>query len=153
MTRVAPDLRLSSETIHASCIAIDMGGRMRGVLIAGQSGAGKSDLALRLIDRGARLVSDDYSFIRRLDGRIVASPPDTIRGKIEVRGLGIMPVDNLAEVEVALMIDLDSPVERMPEGPGLRRVAGVDLPVVALAGLEASAPLKVELALGLHGLP
>ena len=48
---------LSSETIHASCVAIDG----RALLIEGASGDGKSDLALRLIDRGATLVSDDYT--------------------------------------------------------------------------------------------
>ena len=52
---------LSSETLHVSTVAI--GGRA--VLIGGRSGQGKSDLALRLIDRGAALVSDDYTHVRR----------------------------------------------------------------------------------------
>ena len=56
---------LSSETLHMSCVAIDG----RAVLIAGRSGRGKSDLALRLLDRGAGLVSDDYVFVRRSEGR------------------------------------------------------------------------------------
>ena len=63
---------LSSETIHVSSVAIDG----RAVLIGGRSGAGKSDLALRLIDRGATLVSDDYTFVRRLKDRAFASARD-----------------------------------------------------------------------------
>ena len=68
---------LSYETVHTSCVAI--GGRA--VLIGGRSGKGKSDLALRLIDRGAALVSDDYTFVRRVEGRLLASAPDTITGR------------------------------------------------------------------------
>ena len=70
-----------SEMLHVSSVAI--GGRA--VLIAGASGHGKSDLALRLIDRGAKLISDDYTIVEAKDGRLWASPPATIAGKIEVR--------------------------------------------------------------------
>ena len=130
---------LSSDTIHASCVAI--GGRA--VLLAGRSGVGKSDLALRLIDRGAVLVSDDYTQLLRRDGVLRAAPPATIAGKIEVRGIGILEMPHLADVEIALLIDCDAPVIRMPE-PATRRLAGVDVPTTALAPLEAPAPLKVE---------
>ncbi len=133
---------LSSDLIHASCVAI--GGRA--VLLAGRSGAGKSDLALRLIDRGAVLVSDDYSQVIRRDGRLHASPPARLVGKIEVRGVGIVEMPHLAEAEVALLIDLEAPVTRLPE-PQTRRLAGVDIPVAALVALEASAPVKVEMLL------
>jgi serine kinase of HPr protein (carbohydrate metabolism regulator) len=132
---------LSSETIHASCVAI--GGRA--VLLAGRSGAGKSDLALRLIDRGATLVSDDYTRLIRRDGRLHASPPAQA-GRIEVRGIGIVDMPHLADVPVALLVDLATQVPRMPE-PATRRFAGVDLPTAALAPLEASAPIKVEMLL------
>jgi serine kinase of HPr protein (carbohydrate metabolism regulator) len=73
-------------TIHATCVAI--GGQ--GVLIMGPSGIGKSDLALRLIDRGATLVSDDYTEIELVEGALTGRPPATIAGKIEVRGVGIV---------------------------------------------------------------
>ncbi|SFR98748.1 HPr kinase/phosphorylase [Sphingomonas jatrophae] len=139
---------LSSETIHASCVALAGGA----VLLAGRSGAGKSDLALRLIDRGAQLVSDDYTLLRRVGGRLVGSAPATIAGRIEVRGLGIVDMPHLAEAEVRLIVLLDEPVVRMPER-AVRQFAGVDLPAVALAPLEASAPIKVELALARFGLP
>jgi serine kinase of HPr protein (carbohydrate metabolism regulator) len=130
---------LSSETVHASCVAIDG----RAVLLWGRSGSGKSDLALRLIDRGAILVSDDYSLLVRRDGRLFAAPPAAIAGRIEVRGIGIVEMPHESDVEVALIIDLEAPVARMPE-PASRRLAGVDVPVTALAALEASAPIKVE---------
>lgn len=134
---------LSSETIHASCVAI----KGRAVLIEGRSGEGKSDLALRLIDRGATLVSDDQTVCQRTDGELLASPPATIAGKIEVRSVGIVEMDHVSRVPVALLIViLDSP-PRFPEDVRKRRIAGVDVPVLALAALEPSAPIKAELAL------
>ena len=139
---------LSSETVHHSCVAI--GGRA--VLIAGRSGRGKSDLALRLIDRGAHLVSDDYTLVRRQQGRLLASAPDTISGKIEVRGVGIIELPADRDVPVALLVDLDVDPERLPQGDGRRLIAGVEVPVVGLSALEGSAPIKVEAALTLLGL-
>ena len=104
--------RLSSETVHASAVAIDG----RAVLIGGRSGHGKSDLALRLIDRGAALVSDDYTFVcRRIEGRVVASAPPTIIGKIEMRGVGLIEMETEQDVPVALCVDLDETPERLPE--------------------------------------
>lgn len=140
---------LSSETLHASCIAL--GGRA--VLIAGRSGTGKSDLALRLIDRGATLISDDYTIVRRVEGRLLARAPANIEGRIEVRGLGILPLETVSDVEVALYIDLDRRPERMRQEEEQVTVAGVRLPAVAVAALEASAPVKVEMALHYLGLP
>ena len=139
---------LSSETLHASCIVKDG----RAVLISGRSGSGKSDLALRLIDRGASLVSDDYTIVKRVNGRLVASAPGNIAGKIEVRGIGIVDVPTVAEAEVCLMVDLGREAERMPQGSEAVMIAGVRLPSVALSGLEASAPVKVEVALATLGL-
>src|SRR3712207_9591305 len=105
---------LSSETVHASCVAI----HGHAVLIAGRSGSGKSDLALRLIDRGADLVSDDYVIVRRVAGRLLASPPDNIRSKMEIRGLGILEFHHVSDVPVCLMVELAAEVERMPEKIG-----------------------------------
>jgi hypothetical protein len=140
---------LSSETIHASCVAIDG----RAVLLHGASGSGKSDLAFRLIDRGASLVSDDYTILRNEKGRLIAEPPPTIEGRIEVRGVGIVRFPPVTGAEVCLLLLLDQPVPRLPEDPRpTRRIAGVEVPVLAIAAFEASAPLKVELALRQHGI-
>ena len=141
---------LSSETLHASCVAI--GGRA--VLLHGRSGSGKSDLALRLIDRGAQLVSDDYTVVRRVGDGLVASAPANIAGRMEVRGIGVVAMEAVDGIPVALMVLLDELVERMPDDqPATRPVAGLPLPVIALAALEASAPIKLELALDRFGLP
>lgn len=134
---------LSSETLHASSVAI--GGRA--VLIEGPSGSGKSDLALRLIDRGATLVSDDYTLVCRLpSGELVARAPATITGRMEVRGIGIVDMPHITDVPVALIVRLDVQVLRMPDRR-TRRVAGVAVAEVALDAFAASAPIKVELAL------
>ena len=137
-----------TETIHASCVAI--GGR--GVLIAGASGRGKSDLALRLIDRGARLVSDDYTILRVEAGRLMASAPANIAGKIEIRGVGIVDMDALARAPVCLLADLDATPERLPEARTVT-LLHESVPAFGLRALEASAPIKVETALRLFGLP
>lgn len=139
---------LSSETLHATSVAIE--GRV--VLLRGPSGSGKSDLALRLIDRGAALVSDDYTLVKRIDGRLVATAPDTIRGKMEVRGIGIVAMAALSDAPVALIADLFDLVDRMPLEPVHRTVAGIAVPVVKISPFEASAPIKVELALRTLGL-
>lgn len=139
---------LSSETVHTSCVAIDG----RAVLIGGRSGKGKSDLALRLIDRGAKLVSDDYTFVRRVRGRLLATAPETITGKIEVRGVGVLEFPVERDVPVGLFVDLDMHATRLPIAPEDRMVAGVAIPVIGLSALEASAPIKVEAALRQLGL-
>jgi serine kinase of HPr protein (carbohydrate metabolism regulator) len=135
--------QLSSETLHASSVAI--GGKA--VLIVGPSGSGKSDLALRLIDRGATLISDDQTLARLNGDNLIASSIGTIKGKIEVRGIGIVEMPSLSDIPIALIIDLRGAVERFPLDTGARNIAGRMVPVVALSPFEASAPIKVELAL------
>jgi HPr kinase/phosphorylase len=129
--------------IHASCV--ELGGT--GVLLLGESGSGKSDLALRLIDAGARLVADDRTDLHRDGARLIASAPATIAGRIEVRGLGIVPVAHVARTLIALAVDLVAPdrVERMPAAQS-RGWLGIDVPLVALNPFEASAAAKVRLA-------
>lgn len=134
-----------SETLHACCVAIGD----CGVLIEGDSGAGKSDLTLRLIDRGAELVSDDYTVLEHQGTALVGRAPDRIAGRIEVRGIGIVHLPFRSEVTVQMMVRIEPTPDRLPERPELRRIAGVDVPVVALPALEPSAPIKVELALRL----
>ena len=136
-----------TETVHAGCVAI--GGR--GTPIRGRSGSRKADLALRLIDRGARLVSDDYTILDARGGRIRAAAPATIAGKLEIRGIGIVEIAAESDVPVCLVVDLDAPPERLPE-PKETLLLGMPVPAVAIAALEASAPLKLEQALLRFGL-
>ena len=135
-------------TVHASCVAVDG----CGVLLLGPPGSGKSDLALRLIDGGAVLVADDRVDIRAVDGRLEASPPETLAGRIEVRGLGILAVDWRPRATLGLAVELltDARPPRLPE-PAERRFAGIALPLVQLAPFEASAAAKVRLAVRAAG--
>jgi len=139
---------LSSETIHASTVASDG----RAVLISGPSGSGKSDLALRLLDRGFTLVSDDQTIVRRDGDRLVASAPPTIKGKLEIRGIGIVEMNTVNDVPVALFVELTSEIMRLPDDRRERPVLGVNLPLVSVDALTASAASKVSLALDRLGL-
>lgn len=139
---------LSSDCLHATTVAA--GGRA--VLITGPSGAGKSDLALRLLDRGFTLVSDDQTLVRRDGGRLLATAPPRIAGKLEVRGIGIVEIETVAEAPVALLVELTGDVERFPDDGRDRSVLGVRLPLVRIDSSTASAPAKVALALDHLGL-
>ncbi len=134
------------ETIHGTAVGIDGAG----ILLRGPSGAGKSDLALRLIDAGAALVADDRVVLARDGDAVLASAPETIAGRLEVRGLGIVRLPMAASAPLRLVVDLVAPgdVERLPKA-GETVLLGVALPVLNLAPFEASAPAKVRLALRL----
>ncbi|MEO6581155.1 MAG: HPr kinase/phosphatase C-terminal domain-containing protein [Sphingomicrobium sp.] len=134
--------RLSSEMVHASTVAKDG----RAVVIAGRSGAGKSDLALRLIDRGFVLLSDDQTLLSKSGDKLIATAPVTIKGKIEVRGIGIVEMANADSAAVCLWVDLSNDVQRLPEAR-THMVLGFPIPLIEINPVEASAPVKVELAL------
>ena len=139
---------LSSETLHATSVALDG----RAVLISGPSGSGKSDLALRLLDRGFQLVSDDRTMVRRDGERLIASAPPNIAGKLEVRGIGIVEVAHVEDVPVALMVALSREIQRMPDDGRSEHVLGLAVPLVAIDPAPASAASKVALALDRLGL-
>jgi HPr kinase/phosphorylase len=130
--------------VHGTCVALGAWS----VLLRGAPGSGKSDLALRLIDRGAILVSDDQVVLRPSGGFLRASPPRQIAGLLEVRGVGIVKKPYITKVPVALLIDLVTPdlVPRLPDAT-TDTLLDVDLPVLRLAPFEASTPTKIELAL------
>ena len=128
-------------TIHATAVALDG----LAVLLLGPSGTGKSDLALRLIDRGWRLVADDRVVLAVRGDALWASAPPMIAGLIEVRGVGIMLEPALAQARVVLAIDLAALPERLPDA-ATRTFEGIAIAVVALSAQGGSAPLKVERA-------
>ncbi len=148
--------------IHATCIRIAKAGKAfgvpasAGVLILGRSGSGKSDLALRLIARGAQLVSDDRTELSISRGRLIARAPARLVGLLEVRGLGIVKMPHAASAAIALVVELSASVPRMPERrfyhppKSLALPRGARPPLVVLDAYEASAAEKVlVMAMGL----
>jgi hypothetical protein len=132
--------------IHASCVAIGT----QGVLLLGPSGAGKSDLALRLMDDGATLVSDDRTILFVMRGVLRAKAPPSIKGLVEIRGVGIVQAPARASVAIALVVKLGREGARLP-GPTFykppaplkpRRMP----PQIALDAFFAATPAKIRAA-------
>jgi serine kinase of HPr protein (carbohydrate metabolism regulator) len=141
------------ERLHGTAVAVDG----RAVLLRGPSGAGKSDLALRLIAGCAHwplaagrpmLVADDQVEVVLDNGALIVSPPSSLAGRLEVRGVGIVAVPHLDRAKLALVIDLVSleAVPRMPE-PDTTVVQGIAVPRLALHAFSASTPASVLIAL------
>lgn len=113
-----------SGTVHATAVLLQAGG----LLLRGASGAGKSSLAMRLIDRGAMLVADDRVCLSARDGVLYAAPPPVLAGLIEVRGLGILRLPYAPLAAIRLMLDLGGGAERMPE-EAEEAILGISVPV------------------------
>jgi len=134
-----------SVLVHASCVAL----RGTGVLLLGASGSGKSDLALRLIHEGWTLVADDRTVLTLKQGGIVAAAPTTIKGLLEVRGLGIVALP-AKTARLKLAVELGQEGARLPndERWAPRGLKGAPaLPLIRLDGRHASDPAKIALAL------
>jgi len=130
--------------IHATCIAIDG----HGILIRGPSGSGKSDLALRLIDTGAELVSDDYVNVFTYDNKLIAKTPENISGKIEVRELGIVSLSYRKEVSLTLVVNLTTRTDSQRlKGMGVFEIEGTQLPAIELNAFRPSAPAMIRIGL------
>jgi HPr kinase/phosphorylase len=130
------------QMMHATAVAIDG----HGVLLIGTSGCGKSDLALRLIDRGATLVSDDIVMIDATKAPPTLHSAPNINGKIEVRGVGIVSAPYIESIASWLVVNLDTKPERLPS-EFTYSLFGQDILGINLVAFEASAPIKVEYAL------
>ena len=137
--------------VHATAVALRSKGQWRAVLLRGPPGSGKSDLAIRVVQAGGRLIADDQTHLARQRLALVASPPPSLAGMIEVRGVGIVRLARnqlMGRAPVALLVDLVPPdkVERLPERP-TETLLEVAVPRLALAPFEASAVGKLCLAL------
>ena len=129
--------------LHGTAVAIDG----HAVLLRGQSGSGKSDLALRLIDRGAKQISDDGVRIETADSIPLLWSVPNIAGKIEVRGVGICTVDFVHSAPMRLVVEFARDIERMPPDDVCTSVGDFSVPLVMLDPFQHSSALKVELAL------
>ncbi len=144
---------MARELIHGTCVALGT----YAALLRGPSGAGKSDLAFRFLalpGDGAllpKLVADDQVWVEaNATGELIAAMPETIAGKIEVRGLGIVTVPFVAQARLVLVCDLVNSdyVPRMPPDPWEQtEIACVAVPLLKLSPFEPSAPLKLKMAL------
>jgi serine kinase of HPr protein (carbohydrate metabolism regulator) len=139
--------------LHAGLVARFDPPWWRGVLLEGPSGAGKSDLALRLMALGWALVADDRCEIWISDGRVYGRAAEPLKGLIEIRGLGVGPVAARDVASIALVARcVDSAaVERIPDG-GTVKLLDQSLPLLNIAALQASAPMKLGHALTQLGL-
>jgi len=141
-------------SIHASCVALRQGWFARtglvanGVLLLGPSGSGKSDLALRLVNRGAWLVADDRVLLIEKSGRLQACSPDNLRGMIEARGVGVVPCRSQSRCKIALAVNLrpGGDIERLPDPVEQFLHGGVHVPMIDIDPFHASAPAKIETA-------
>lgn len=131
--------------LHASCVAFDG----QGVLLTGPSGVGKSDVALRLIDSGCVLVSDDQTQLKMKEGQLMASPPDALAGLIELRHVGLVQLPFCAAVPVALYVELvgdEEVLERLPV-PTFHSLLDHPVRVLKLPARVASTPAKIRLVM------
>jgi serine kinase of HPr protein (carbohydrate metabolism regulator) len=136
----------NADTIELHATLVDYLGR--GILLRGPPGAGKSDLALRLVDGGAQLVADDRVILRRhKQGALMGRAPAALAGLLEVRGIGILPVNHKDEVSICVIVDLVRPEEvvRLPE-PRAETLLGVAVPLLALAPFAPGAAAALKLA-------
>jgi serine kinase of HPr protein (carbohydrate metabolism regulator) len=138
---------MTASILHGGLIALRREGRWAGVLIEGASGLGKSDLALRALEAGYRLVADDRVVVWASGGKLYGRAPKTLAGLIEARGVGVLRTDSLPLCEIVLVVEgvAASEVERTPE-PRTTLRAGIALPALALWPLEPTAPAKIRRA-------
>lgn len=130
--------------VHAT--AIHAAGR--GVLLFGASGSGKTSLAFGLIEAlggspNAAFISDDQTYVRARDGRLLAHAPESIAGRAELHGYGIIDVDWQEGSEISLICELTPhPIERMPE-PASLRIAGTDVPLLHLPARHEAQAIRI----------
>jgi len=136
------------QLMHAT--ALKLGGF--GAILRGAPGAGKSDLALRLMDRGHTLIGDDQIQLTRKGESVMIAPVEQLAGLLEVRGLGILRVPNIAkDVLLACVIDLHDhrDIDRLPPADEQITVLTVPIRRFHVDPFDASAPLRVEMAMDL----
>lgn len=148
---MAVDSKAGAERVAASCILLGS----RGLLVRGPSGSGKSALCWALLQdpapfAHAALVGDDQLWLRPANGRVVAEPAPAIAGRIEIRGLGIVPLDFEPRARIALVADLVplEAIERLPAADDLQtELCGIALPRLAVPASDLSAAQRLKHAM------
>lgn len=153
-----PGMPAPRTLVHATSVVMGaacapFGGAVEGaVLLLGQSGSGKSDVALRLIAMGARLLADDQTALFADGGRLFAEAVSSLHGRMEIRGVGVVALDAAgpAPVILAVMLNADIEIPRLPEAlryalpAPLGALAGP--PLLRLSPFEAATPAKIAAA-------
>ena len=132
-----------AKQFHSTSVAIED----LGVLIRGKSGIGKSDLALRLIDSGATLISDDLTICKKIDDYLYLYPHSETKGLLEVREIGIMTVPYVENIKLTLVVELvEKQFERIPRTMNCN-ILGIKFPKIKISGKSSSAVAKIKIKL------
>lgn len=134
---------MTSKNLYATSISIED----NGIMIIGSSGSGKSDLALRLIDSGGTLISDDRTVCERKDNKIFLFTLKEIKGLIEVRGVGIIKVPYVENVQLKLLVSLtEEKLDRLPRIKN-KKIFNISIPQIKISAKDISAVAKIKLKL------
>jgi HPr kinase/phosphorylase len=137
-------------TLHASAVLVGV----RAVLLRGPSAAGKSRLALQLLQAAhtgalsfARLVADDRVYLDAVGGRLLARPAEPLAGMMEVRGVGLLRLDYEPCAVVGLVVDLAAAkAVRYPDSAQrMAEISGISLPRLAVAADVEALPALLAL--------
>ena len=134
---------MTAKKFHSTSVVIED----LGILIRGQSGSGKSDLALRLIDSGATLISDDLTICKKIGDYLYLYPHSKTKGLLEVREIGIMTVPYVENIKLTLVVELvEEEFERIP-GMMSCSILGMKFPKIKIFGKSSSAVAKIKIKL------
>lgn len=130
--------------IHGTSICY----KQKGLLFLGKSGNGKSDLALRLIDKGANLIADDQTILTLKNNKIILTCPSEIKSKLEIRGIGIIKMPSIKEHQLDIVFQLKSfrEIKRIPN-ENWRMLLDQKIPYYEIDPFELSVNAKINFLL------
>jgi len=132
---------MKTKKVHSTSVVIEDAG----VMITGKSGFGKSDLALRLIDSGATLISDDVTICEKIGDSIFLFPPYETKGLLEVREIGIMTVPYIENIKLSLLVELvETEIDRLPQ-KSFTKLLNIKIKKIKIQGKNSSSVAKIKL--------
>ena len=132
---------MKTKKVHSTSVVIEDAG----VMITGKSGFGKSDLALRLIDSGATLISDDVTICEKIGDSIFLFPPNETKGLLEVREIGIMTVPYIENIKLSLLVELvETEIDRLPQ-KSFAKLLNIKIKKIKIQGRNSSSVAKIKL--------